>query len=117
MPAKKGPTKAVLPREDGRSITRNQQEFDTLTLEWKQETAHLSSPSMIAGHPAYQKIIEMGQEAIPLILQDLKESKAHWFWALRAIARESPIQPEDRGDVDAMRDAWLDWGRRHRYIV
>lgn len=117
MPAKKGPIKVFLPREDAHSVTQTQEEFDMLTLEWKQETAHLSSPSMIAGHPAYQKIIEMGREAIPLILEDLKESKAHWFLALRAIVRESPIQPEDRGDVDAMTDAWLDWGRRHRYIV
>ena len=117
MPAKKGPIKVFPPSEDIHPITQTQEEFDTLALEWKQETAHLSSPSVIAGHPAYQKIIEMGQEAIPLILQDLKESKAHWFWALRVTARESPIRPEDRGDVDAITDAWLDWGRRHRYIA
>ena len=117
MPAKKGPIKVSLPSEEVHSVTQAQQEFDILALEWKQETAHLSSPSMIAGHPAYQKIIGMGREAIPLILQDLKESKAHWFWALRTIAKESPIRPEDRGDVDAMTDAWLDWGRRHRYII
>ena len=117
MPAKKGPTRVVLPGEDVHATTQTPQEFDTLASEWKQETAHLSSPSMIAGHPAYQKIIGMGLEAIPLILEDLKQSKAHWFLALRAIAGESPIRPEDRGDVDAMTDAWLDWGRRHGYIV
>ena len=71
---------------------------------------------MIASHPAYQKIIGMGQEAIPLILQDLKATKAQWFWALRSIAGESPIRPQDRGDIDAMTDAWLAWGKRRRYI-
>ncbi len=58
----------------------------------------------------------MGKEAIPLILRDLEETRAQWFWALSSIAGESPIRPEDRGDVDAMTAAWLDWGKRRRYI-
>ena len=102
--------------EDVRALTETQAEFEQLAAEWKQETAHLSSPNMIAEHRAYQEIIGMGQEAIPLILRDLQQTQAQWFWALRSIARESPIQPEDRGDVDAMTVAWLDWGKRHRYI-
>ena len=99
---------------DGAS--RAQDEFDTLATLWKQETEHLSSPNMIASHMAYQQIIGMGQDAIPLILRDLEETQDQWFWALRAIAKESPIKPEDRGDIDAMTDAWIDWGKRHRYI-
>ena len=71
---------------------------------------------MIAEHRAYQEIIGMGKEAIPLILRDLKETHAPWFWALRSIARENPVRPEDRGDVDAMTAAWLDWGKRRLYI-
>ena len=102
--------------EDVRASAETQAEFEQLAAEWKQETAHLSSPNMIAEHRAYQEIIGMGQEAIPLILRDLQQTQAQWFWALRSIARESPIQPEDRGDVDAMTVAWLDWGKRHRYI-
>lgn len=102
--------------EDVRASAETQAEFEQLAAEWKQETAHLSSPNMIAEHRAYQEIIGMGQEAIPLILRDLQQTQAQWFWALRSIARESPIQPEDRGDVDAMTVAWLDWGKRHWYI-
>ena len=102
--------------EDVRASTETQAEFEQLAAKWKQETAHLSSPNMIAEHRAYQEIIGMGQEAIHLILRDLQQTQAQWFWALRSIARESPIQPEDRGDVDAMTVAWLDWGKRHRYI-
>ncbi len=58
----------------------------------------------------------MGKYAIPLILHDLGQTKAQWFLALRSIARESPVEPKDRGDVDAMTNAWLDWGRKYRYI-
>ncbi|MDE2822452.1 MAG: hypothetical protein OXK79_02985 [Chloroflexota bacterium] len=91
-------------------------DFQRLAAEWKQDTAHLSSPEMIAAHRAYQEIIGMDKDAIPFILQDLQKSPTQWFWALRSIAGESPVRPEDRGDVDAMTTAWLDWGRRNLYI-
>ena len=91
-------------------------DFQRLATEWKQETAHLSSSVTIAEHRAYQEIIGMGKDAIPFILRDLEESPSQWFWALRSIAGESPVRPEDRGDVDAMTSAWLDWGRRNLYI-
>ena len=91
-------------------------DFQRLATEWKHDTAHLSSPEMIAAHHAYQEIIGMGKNAIPFILRDLEESPSQWFWALRSIADESPVRPEDRGDVDAMTAAWLDWGRRNLYI-
>ena len=98
------------------TATETQTEFERLALEWKQETAHLSSSVMIAQHRAYQEIIGMGKDAVPFILRDLEKSPSQWFWALRSIAGESPVRPEDRGDVDAMTVAWLDWGRRNRYI-
>ena len=90
--------------------------FDQLASEWQRETAHLSSPAAIAEHNAYQEIIGMGEDAIPWILRDLEATHSQWFWALRCIARESPVKPEDRGDIEAMTTAWLDWGKRHRYI-
>ena len=58
----------------------------------------------------------MGQEAIPMILRALKKDEAQWFWALRSIARESPVQPEDRDNVAAMTAAWLALGKRRHYI-
>lgn len=90
--------------------------FGQLASEWQRETAHLSSPTAISEHHAYQKIIGMGEDAIPWILRDLEETRSQWFWALRSIAGESPVKPEDRGDIEAMTAAWLDWGKRRRYI-
>ena len=88
-----------------------QAEFERLATEWKRETAQLSSPGAISEHRAYQEIIGMGKDAIPLILRDLEDSRAQWFWALRSIAGESPVRAEDRGDIAAMTDAWLGWGK------
>ena len=98
------------------TATEIEAEFERLATEWKQETAHLSSMVTIAEHRAYQEIIGMGKDAIPFILRDLEVSPSQWFWALRSMAEESPVRPEDRGDVDAMTAAWLDWGRRNLYI-
>ena len=93
-----------------------QTEFDRLATELKTQTAHLSSATMIAGHRAFQEIVGMGKDAIPFILRDLKHAPTQWFLALRSIARESPVRPEDRGNVEAMAAAWLDWGEQRRYI-
>ena len=101
---------------DALDSAETQRLFERLTVEWKQETAHLSSPAAIAEHPAYQEIIGMGERAIPLILRDLQQTRDQWFRALRTIAKESPIRPEDRGNVDAMASAWVDWGKKRRYI-
>jgi hypothetical protein len=91
------------------------QRFESLAAQWRRETGHLSLMSDIVLHTAYQQIIGMGKPAIELILQDLKKQPDHWFWALRSITGENPIQPDDRGRVPQMAEAWLEWGRQHGY--
>ena len=41
---------------------------------------------------------------------------AMWFMALREITGELPIREQDRGNIEAMRVAWIDWGERNGYI-
>ena len=67
-------------------------------------------------HPAYQEIIGMGEVAVALILEDLKERGGHWFWALRAITGENPVPPEDAGKIRTMTEHWLRWGRSRGHI-
>ena len=62
-------------------------------------------------HPAYQEIINMGQPAVPLILERMKSSGGHWFEALHEITGADPVDPKDCGDVAAMQKSWLDWGK------
>jgi hypothetical protein len=96
--------------------TETAQKFAALADRWKRETAVLSSVSQIAMHPAYQEIIGMGREAIPLILQELEQEPNHWFWALRAITGESPVPPDQRGKMQEMANSWLHWGREQGYL-
>ena len=93
-----------------------QAKFDALVHQWRQETATLSSTSKIVTHPAYQRIMAMGEKAVPLILRELQKEPEHWFYALRNITETSPVSPEEAGDVAKMAAAWIAWGVENGYI-
>jgi hypothetical protein len=93
-----------------------EQRFKKLAKAWKSETELMSKVSQRVMHPAYQKIIGMGEPAIPLILKDLEKNGPNdWFWALTAITDENPITQEIAGNMTAMTEAWLQWGRNAGY--
>jgi hypothetical protein len=92
------------------------QKFRALADLWREETAHLSSITQIAMHPAYQQIIGMGQGVIPFILQELAKEPNQWFWALRALTGIDPVPPLERGRIRNMAAAWLHWGREEGHI-
>lgn len=89
--------------------------FIKLGLQWRSETKHMSLMNDMILHTAYQQIIGMGRDAVPLILEELSREPEHWFWALKSITGANPIKPEDRGRLKKMAEAWLDWGRQHGY--
>lgn len=91
--------------------------FSHLATTWKRETGHLSNVTKKCTHHAYQEIIGMGTGALPLILDDLRDSKDDWFWALSAITGQNPVSGEDAGNVTKMTEAWVRWGRTQGYDV
>lgn len=86
-----------------------EQQFDQLAAEWRKDTSFLSSVRNICIHPSYQRIIGLGPAVLPLIIRELKRESEHWFWALKAITGADPVAPADRGNIAAMREAWLKW--------
>lgn len=88
--------------------------FRDLAKQWRSDTVMLSSVTKKVMHPAYQQIIGMGREALPFILRDLEHKRGHWLWALHAITREDPAQPDD--NFDAAVEAWLEWGKVQGFI-
>lgn len=90
--------------------------FNDLAEKWASETAHHSMMSKIVLHRSYQEIIGLGRDALPLILKRLAVEPNHWFWALRAISGEDPVPAADIGRFDAMRHAWLQWGRNRGLV-
>ena len=91
------------------------QTFDRLVVEWRAGRGDVYSGMEVFMHPAYQKIIGLGMGAVRLILQDLERDLDHWFWALAAITREDPVPAEFKGNMLAMREYWIGWGRRQGY--
>ena len=89
--------------------------FNELASEWKEANAISSSVTEMATHPAYQQIKGMGKQAVPLILAELRRQPHHWFWALKAITAADPVQPAERGKIDRMTQAWLQWAKAHGY--
>lgn len=89
--------------------------FLQLTEQWQRETGMLSVVSKISMHPAYQRIIGMGQPVVPLIMRELEREPDHWFWALSAITGVNPVKPEQRGRLQEMAQAWIIWGQANGY--
>ncbi len=89
-------------------------EFEALEKKWKRETRHLSLVSKKIAHPSYLRIIGMGEPAIPLLLESLRDRPSHWFAALQAVANADPCRI-DATPADA-RIAWLEWGASNGYI-
>lgn len=88
------------------------QRIRDLANAWRKECAHLSSVREMVLHPAYQQIVGMGPSALPFILRELQDRPDHWFWALRAISGEDPVQPEHQGNIAQMARDWLEWAQR-----
>ncbi|MBI4389801.1 MAG: hypothetical protein HY580_06430 [Nitrospinae bacterium] len=86
--------------------------FNSLVSKWKSDTAFQSSISQMVDHPAYQEIIGLGEEVVPLLIRELKQNPDHWFVALKRITGEDPVDIGQRGNFDEMVRAWIGWGNR-----
>jgi transcriptional regulator with GAF, ATPase, and Fis domain len=93
-----------------------EKKFSILVQQWQNETGFMSSTSEAVIHPAYQRIIGMGEEAIPLLLKELTKASGRWFWALKSITGEDPVPKDQRGKTQLMIKAWIDWGKEKGYI-
>ena len=86
-----------------------EKKFRRLRDEWLADIQYSSSGTEIVSHHAYQSIIDMDSAALPLIIRELREQLGHWFWALFKITGENPVPSEYLGNLEKMREAWLQW--------
>lgn len=92
---------------------RTGQEFSQLRDRWQSETRRLSSIDRKILNDSYQRIIGMGERALPHIFRALRTRTEFWFPALYSITGEDPVPPEAAGDLDAMREHWLRWAEEN----
>jgi hypothetical protein len=89
--------------------------FAELAAAWKAERGHSSSITKLCAHPAYQQIIGMGEQAVPLLLRELEREPDHWFWALKVITGVNPVPRESRAKIKEMARQWVKWGHEQGY--
>lgn len=92
-----------------------EKKFANLKEQWYKDTLFLSSISLMQEHPAYQEILSMGTDAIPLILRELANGSGYWYPALKTITSHDPVASKDRGRVKIMTQSWLQWGKEQGY--
>ncbi len=85
--------------------------FHALADDWRAATRFAAAPSATADHPAYQALVGLGPEVVPLILDALAEAPDPWFAALRELTGADPVPAADRGRPQAAAVHWLAWGR------
>jgi hypothetical protein len=90
-------------------------DFYRLAATWKAEVRFLSDMNEMYSHHAYQQIIDMGANVVPLILEELRRDPDYWFAALRQLTGENPVPREARGKLEDMTSAWLEWAKTHGY--
>ncbi len=85
--------------------------FDALTDEWIGATRLSSSVTETSMHPAYQRIIGLGPDVLPFILEDVESGELHWGWALQALTGHDAAA--HAATLHEARHAWIRWGRSH----
>ena len=99
----------------GQLVVPESARFQSLIFQWHEERGVTSSAMEMAMCNAYQRIIAMGERAVPLILRQMEregDEPDFWFWALRVLTNADPVQPQHRGNIVEMARAWLEWGHR-----
>lgn len=86
--------------------------FHRLAAEWRERVEYISSMTVMINDPAYQEIIRMGWEVVPVIIDDLRREPDWWFTALRQITGENPAPPDAAGKLGRLAEAWIDWWDR-----
>ena len=90
-------------------------EFENLVKIWKKATAHYSFIRQKIVHPAYLRIIGLGESAIPFILEELtKRPSSSWFPALEAISGKDVAH--EAKSIDEAIQGWLNWGKQEQYL-
>ena len=97
--------------------------FTELADRLEMQAEYFSFISQQADHLAHQQIVEMGEEAVPLILRRIEKQGSLWYRALETITGlPSPsgiTMLEAEGgytvDVKEVNAAWLQWGREQGY--
>lgn len=90
--------------------------FESLKYLWLEETKYSSNIFLTTNHPAHLTMIKLGSQILPLLIEDLQNDSNHWFITLNKITGENPVSQEHIGNVDEMRQDWINWAQINNVI-
>lgn len=98
---------------DGRSVAfvSVEQKIEALADIWKRYNSGQSVAEY--NHAAYMQIIGIGMDAMPSLLNRLEAGDSDWIVAMKYITGAGVTTPEMRGNLVAIKEAWLDWGHKN----
>lgn len=80
--------------------------FETSYQRWKSETWMHSSPRKITEHPDFLNIVRMGQQAVPYIIEKLRQEPSGLVWALNRIFNRQ-IAPGSSLTIPQLSQQWI----------
>lgn len=90
--------------------------FFNLTSAWESKTKLHSSISKIIEDENFRKIVEMGDKAIPLIIEEIDKKPSTLVWALNLITQSS-LQSNQRLTVTEACSRWAKLWRSNQNAV
>ena len=91
--------------------------FGQLSRRWREEIALMSSPEDMYSVATYLQLVKLGRAAIPWILLTLQSEGGHWFHLLKVLSEDDPVLHSERGNIQKMRERWLEWGRKRKLLA
>ena len=77
--------------------------FTKYLEEWQCDTRFLSSVATITEHPSFLRIVNMGGNAVPYIVEEIERKPSNLVWALNAIFHKKI------GEGSSVTDACRQW--------
>ena len=87
--------------------------FDSLVQQWKESTMFDSSISKIINDESFQRIIHLGERAIPLIIDEIEKEPSVLVWALN-ILTNSDLNSGQRLTIEGACRAWVKLYKKHQ---
>ena len=101
-------------RSAGAEMIALRHEFIILARTWRLDSAGHSISRRKTSHPAFRLIVEMGEPALPWILEEIERESGFWHLALEEITGSDAAARS--ADPQQAREAWLRWGRESGLI-
>ncbi len=92
----------------------NEVKFFGLYNSWLNKTRFISDVDEIINDSSFLKIVEMGAEAIPFILNQLEKKPSKLVWALNKITN-SKISNTSLS-IDQASKLWVEWGQKRKLL-